>query len=915
VPSQLEDEVVPLGSEVEAKTLGLDEGRATAFAELARAARRAATLQRVTALLSGAAEHNAVLDAIVSIGIESLGGSAGAVAGLSADEREFLLLSAVGYPAGVREKLQQLPIDAHPMAREFLVTRQPLFFRSHKELEQMVPAAASLALRAGASAVLPLCTARTFLGVFLLTFADEREFATDEREFLMALSEQCAIALERAQLYERERAARKDAEAATALLADALESMTDMHFVVDESWRYVRFNRAARQFFQGAGFDPDALVDRIIWEEFPLLIGGEMHTAMHRAVQDRVTVRFTAASRYTDTWYEGYAYPLRDGVAVYAHDVTERKRAEREIERLNETLRHRLEEMETLLRLVPVGIGIAKDAECREVVVNPAFAAMLGISPEVNASKSADSGATLPFRVQRDGHDVPADHLPLQRAAASGRAVIDWEGDIVRTDGHRLTLVESAVPVFDGQGRTIGSVGAFVDITERKRAETEARLLSEASVAFAASLDPEATLAELARRVVPIIADLCSVFVVPPEGGVRVAALTSADAAIERVARSIGDGLPPATSPNHPVHRVLRTCTPILLPEASDAAMVEVLSGDAGAVAVARAAGAASMMLVPMVARGHALGAIGLARVSTRQRFDARDLALVEDLARRAALAVDNAQLLGAEQRARAEAEASRMEAEKASRAKSEFLAMMSHELRTPLNAIAGYSELLEMGLRGPVTGEQQEDLRKIRHNQRHLLGLINSVLNFARLDAGRVPFDLSDVPVDPTIASMESLIEPQVRERGLTYVCERLDPVVTVRADEEKLHQILLNLLSNAVKFTPGGGHIVLSARVSDDAVIVLVEDSGIGIAEDKLASIFEPFVQVDRTLSRAHDGVGLGLAISRELARGMQGDLTVRSNVGAGSSFRLTLPRGADRSARREAGDERREGVDVSR
>ena len=257
------------------------------------------------------------------------------------------------------------------------------------------------------------------------------------------------------------------------------------------------------------------------------------------------------------------------------------------------------------------------------------------------------------------------------------------------------------------------------------------------------------------------------------------------------------------------------------------------------------------------------------------------------------------------------ETDHARREAERANRAKSDFLAVMSHELRTPLNAIGGYTQLLELGIHGPVTEAQQDTLARITRNQTHLLRLINDVLNFAKIDAGQVDFAIGGVPLDAALAGVEALVAPQMRAKRLTFTHAPVDPSVVVCVDRERLQQIVLNLLANAVKFTPPGGTVRLAGDVADGMARVTVADTGVGIPPEHLATIFDPFVQGDRALNRPHEGVGLGLAISRDLARGMGGELTAASVVGEGSVFTLTLPveAGADVDgdrgwAEREAG-----------
>jgi signal transduction histidine kinase len=249
-------------------------------------------------------------------------------------------------------------------------------------------------------------------------------------------------------------------------------------------------------------------------------------------------------------------------------------------------------------------------------------------------------------------------------------------------------------------------------------------------------------------------------------------------------------------------------------------------------------------------------------------------------------MALDNARLYH-------ETDALRVAAEAANRSKSQFLGMMSHELRTPLNAIGGFAELLEMGIEGPMTERQRTALGRIKANQEHLLTLITEILNFVRIESGRMAYQLGRVSLPQALGDVTGMLSGAAEAKKLTLATARGEQDVTAWADADRVRQILLNLIMNAVKYTPAGGTVTVSCAAVDDTVVAQVADTGPGIELKQLDWIFEPFVQLAAGLKDQRGGVGLGLAISRDLARAMKGDVTVESTVGGGSRFTLSLPR----------------------
>jgi len=455
-----------------------------------------------------------------------------------------------------------------------------------------------------------------------------------------------------------------------------------------------------------------------------------------------------------------------------------------------------------------------------------------------------------------------------------------------------------------------GAVVTFTDITERKRAEVgrthllaqaqgarveaeagerRAAFLARASAKLAASLDYETALTRVARMAVGEIADWCAVDVRGDEGSLHHVVLAHADETRERAARALLATVPARENVNHPMARVIRTGKPVLHAEVTDSDLA-LMASDPDQLVFLRSLGLVSAVVVPLVARRKVLGALTLATDISGRRYDDADLAVAEQLARRAALAIDNARLYR-------QARAARKEAEAANRAKDHFLATLSHELRTPLNAMVGWVRLLQTAKLDAAATRRA--LETIDRNMKLQAKLIEDLLDVSAIIAGKVQLDVRPVDVGAALTALGDGFRPAAEAKKI-HLEVALAASAVVAADPARLQQMMSNLVSNAIKFTPEGGRVTvtLERRGSDAAIVV--SDTGMGIRADALPMIFDRFRQVEPTSRRRAGGLGLGLAIVRHLTELHGGRVDADSpGSGEGATFTITLPIiGADAS-----------------
>jgi signal transduction histidine kinase len=560
---------------------------------------------------------------------------------------------------------------------------------------------------------------------------------------------------------------------------------------------------------------------------------------------------------------------------------------------------------EALMRCMqqaPLPFAVTRGAEHSLVYANTAFCLLADVTAHmlgqpITGAFSADERWALSAildRAFRDGVE-----LLDERIDRSSGEVSDWQcsvwpviADDGRTEALGIEIRESSPPetALELQRRVaeqmlLGALRERGLADDAEAARRRAAFLAEAGRLLAESVDQASTLVALSKLALPALGAWCIVDILKEGGSIHRLAIYHPDPKKQMLARELETTWMPGGDDPFGAAAMLRDARPAAITEDIEVTLAATAHTPEN-LYILRELGIGCLLTVPLIARHRLLGAITFVSDRRDVSYSAEDIQLAEDLANRGALALDNAQVYDL-------ALVLKQSAETANRAKTAFLGAMSHELRTPLNAIGGYLELLDMGIRGPVTEDQRADLARMKTNQEYLLVLITEILNFVKVGSGRLSYEVSDVNASGALARAFKLIESLIAQRGIIWEGITCDSTIVARADSEKVTQILVNLFSNAIKFTPEDGHISAHCAVEGDRVLLSIGDTGIGIPAEKHEVVFEPFIQLKEGLTDRGTGVGLGLAISRDLARAMGGDLTVESSEGSGARFTLALPR----------------------
>jgi PAS domain S-box-containing protein len=648
-------------------------------------------------------------------------------------------------------------------------------------------------------------------------------------------------------------------------LRDLLERMSDAFSTLDREGRFTYVNE---RYVQMSGKRREELLGKIVWDVFPEATRIPVYEAMQKAGRDNVPVIHEGYYPPLDLWFETRIYPTSDGLASFTTDITERKR----IERVKDETLQVSRRLATIVENSDDAI-ISKDLAGTITSWNPAAERMFGFA----AGEAI--GESIRIIVPKDRQDEETTILARLR---QGEKIEHFETTRCRKDGTCFPISLTVSPIRD-DSVVVGASKIARDISGRKRAEENAErehrrtvFLAEMARRLSNSLDSTQILEGIAAAAVPELADWCAVDMVEEDKRIARVAVAPADEARIGLAKQIWphdeDPAAPYSAPY-----VIRTATPVLIPDITDDMVVASAPGNRERLDLVRSFGLLSYLCVPLIVAGRAIGALILATAESDRRYTDDDLRFAEDIASRAALAVENARAYE--------------EMQRANRLKDDFLATLSHELRTPLNAILGYARLARGRM---ISGDKlNRALDTIERNSTTLTQMVEDILDVSRISSGKMRLNVQPIDLPLILHEAVETMKPAADAKRI-QLQTLVDPQVgPISGDPDRLRQIVWNLLSNAVKFTPKNGHVQLQLARINSSVEITVSDDGIGIAPDFLPHLFERFRQADSSIGRQHAGLGLGLAIVRNLVEAHGGGVTASSNgPGTGATFRVRLP-----------------------
>ena len=889
--------------------------------EAERSLAQLSRLQELTGMLAAASTTEQLVTIVVEKGAVALRAETGSFA--QWDGEHLRLLAVTGMPEQVPDAFGTMSPEARLPPAVAFRTRRSEWVESADEYKSRYPDALGVLHPPGALCALPLAIGDDVVGAITFRYAEPRSFTLAQRVFMETFANQVAQAFARTEGHARELEGKRRLEALGSL-AEALSSAlttddvaaaivargphaaaadTCTLYALDESTRVLDLiaergvNPVIREHIRKIGPDSDnpsydaIRTGNALWVEnneeysalFPTITSAAAPGTRSQAfwamplVAEGTTIGLLGMG-----FREPRKFPTeeRDFVETLGRYCSEAMlRARRlDAERTARALAERVQaSLATTLRSIGDAV-IATDARGCVTITNPVADELTGW-PEEDARGRPLSDV---FKIinEHTRHPVTS---PVDKVLELGTVVgLANHTLLVHRDGKRETPIDdSGAPIRGPNGTIEGVVLVFRDVTEKKREEARRALLADATAALSESLDYEQTLAKVARLAVPRLADWCAVDIAMDgrEGTKRLAVAHVDEAKLES-ARALAQKYPRAPNASLGVPNVLRTGKSELYPEIT-ADLLREARVDRQAIDGLQLR---SVMIVPLVTRGRTVGAMTFAWAESGHSYSEDDLAFAEELARRCAVAIENARVYAAEQHARQSADI-------ANRAKDEFLAMVSHELRTPLNAIMGWAKMMSSS---PL--DEQKRARAVETIDRNAVAmaqLIEDLLDISRIISGKMRLEVQTVELGRVVEAAVESVRPAAEAKAIriAYTLEAGIPALV--GDPTRLQQVVWNLLSNAVKFTPKGGQITIDVHLEDSGIVIRVTDTGKGIDPRFLPHVFDPFRQEDASHTRSRGGLGLGLAIARQLVELHGGGVEAHSEgEGRGATFIVHLP-----------------------
>ena len=807
-----------------------------------------------------------------------------------------------GYPSGALDQFFSIDADGeHPMAHVFR-GREALWMDDAAAYIERFPSLSQTLPHTGTKsiAILPLIAEGRTVSVMALSWDQLRRFDEESRLFLQTLANSCAQTLEHARLDTQSRELARSQQESLALLNTLLESAPVGFALFDRDERYVLVNGALARM---NGQPIEAHIGKTMRQVVP-----EPEPEFERRLREvwesgRASGEFVLSDDYNGEprFCLVSLYPVRVerdgeaeaellGVGALVIEITERVRGEEEKSRLVAELEDERARLEAILQQMPSGVVIAQAPSGRLILSNSQVENVLGV-PYV-AADSIDGYAIYHGRWP-DGTPVAPTEWPVARSLMQGEIIRGQEIFMTDAQGETRVVSFTTAPIRDREGHISAAISIFDDVTQRARDEAAQRFLAQAGSALIATLDAVSAHERLANLCVPEVADWCVLAVPGDDGLLHNASIafpapnggSGGDEPGENaaIARRFRERL--GHDPRVPwdIEGALSSGHARLYPS-HDLEHLRALNASEEYVELMGAIEARSAIVAPMAARGRTVGLMIWLTTGNRRLYDEHDVELAEELARRAALTIDNARLFQ-------EAQQARDEAQSANLAKDEFLAVVSHELRTPLTPILGWLDLLRAPGMTDELRVQAYDV--IERNARAQAQLVNDILDVSRITSGKLRLNLTPHNLTQLVRDAVESLRLTADEKGVELKLD-LREVGEAAIDASRFQQVVWNLMSNAIKFTPAGGEVSISLERADDRTAVMqISDSGQGIAPDFVPNVFDAFRQADSSSTRKAGGLGLGLAIVRHIVELHGGQVSAHSEgEGHGATFRVQMP-----------------------